>query len=137
MKTARDLMSGPAECLAPDETLVTAARMLSKYDVGSMPVLDGDDLVGVLTDRDIVVNGVAKGLDPSTAKVSEVATKKVVTVEADASASEVASVLAENQIRRVPVVDGGKVVGVVAQADVARELDEATVGEVVEDISQG
>ena len=64
MKTAKDLMTSPAECLAPDETILTAARMLSKYDVGSMPIVDGDDLVGVVTDRDIVLNAVAKGLDP-------------------------------------------------------------------------
>ncbi|MDO5535182.1 MAG: CBS domain-containing protein [Propionibacteriaceae bacterium] len=136
MKTARDLMTTPAECLAPDETLVTAARMLSKYDVGSMPVVDGDTLVGVVTDRDIVINAVAKGLDPQETPVTQIATSNVVTVEASANATEVAALMAEHQVRRLPVVDGGKVVGMVAQADVARDLDEGTTGEVVEEISQ-
>ena len=105
MKTARDLMTSPAECLSSDETLVTAARMLSKYDIGSMPVVDGDELVGILTDRDIVVQGVSKGLDLSTATVGEIATSDVVTVEPDAGADAVAKLMSENQVRRLPVVD--------------------------------
>lgn len=136
MKTARDLMTSPAECLAPDETLVDAARMFSKYDVGSMPVVDGDTLVGVITDRDIVVEGVAKNLDLADTQVSKVMSKNVVTVQVTDDALAVARVLADKQIRRVPVVDGDRVVGVVSQADVALELDNATAGEVVEDISK-
>ncbi len=136
MKTARDLMTSPAECLAPDDSLVEAARMLSRHDVGSMPVVDDETLVGVLTDRDIVVRGVAEGLDPADTRVAAVMSPRVVTVEADADALAVAGVLAANQIRRVPVVEGDRVVGVVSQADVALELDNATAGEVVEDISR-
>ena len=129
-------MTAPAQCLAPDESLVAAARMFSKYDVGSMPVVDGGTLVGVLTDRDIVINAVAKGLDPKETPISKIASTNVVTVDASAPASEVASLMAEHQVRRLPVVDGGKVVGMVAQAAVARDLDDGTTGEVVEEISQ-
>lgn len=136
MKTARDLMTSPAECLAPDETLVDAARMFSKYDVGSMPVVDGDTLVGVITDRDIVVEGVSKNLDLTDTPVSRIMSKSVITVQVTDDAEAVARVLADNQIRRVPVVDGDRVVGVVSQADVALELDNATAGEVVEEISR-
>lgn len=136
MTTARDLMTAPAECLSSDDTLADAARQLAQHDVGSMPVVDGGRLVGVLTDRDIVVSGLAKGLDANTATVGEVATSNVVTVNADDDAETVAEVLADKQIRRVPVVDGDEVVGVIAQADVARKLDESTVGETVEKISQ-
>jgi len=136
VKTARDLMTSPAECLAPDETLVDAARMFSKYDVGSMPVVDGDTLVGVITDRDIVIQGVAKSLDIATTEVSKIMSRDVVTVQASDDALAVARVLADRQIRRVPVVEGERVVGVVSQADVALELDNATAGEVVEDISK-
>ena len=136
MKTARDLMTSPAECLAPDETLVDAARMFSKYDVGSMPVVDGDTLVGVITDRDIIVEGVAKNLDLADTLISKIMSKNVVTVDVTDDALAVARVLADKQIRRVPVVDGDRVVGVVSQADVALELDNATAGEVVEDISK-
>ena len=136
MKIARDLMTSPAECLAPDETLVDAARMFSKYDVGSMPVVDGDTLVGVITDRDIIVEGVAKNLDLPNTQISKIMSKNVVTVQVTDDALAVARVLADKQIRRVPVVDGDRVVGVVSQADVALELDNATAGEVVEDISK-
>ena len=136
MKTARDLMTSPAECLAPDETLVDAARMFSKYDVGSMPVVDGDTLVGVITDRDIIVEGVAKNLDLADTLISKIMSKNVVTVDVTEDALAVARVLADKQIRRVPVVDGDRVVGVVSQADVALEIDNATAGEVVEDISK-
>ena len=136
MKTARDLMTSPAQCLAPEETLVDAARMLSKYDVGSMPVVDEDTLVGVLTDRDIVIKGIAQGKDPAETPVSEIATADVVTVAPDDDAKSVAEVLTEHQIRRVPVVEEGKVLGVISQADVALELDNSTAGEVVEGISR-
>ena len=136
MKTARDLMTSPAECMAPDETLVDAARMFSKYDVGSMPVVDGDTLVGVITDRDIIMEGVAKNLDLADTPISKIMSTNVVTVDVTDDAEAVAKVLADKQIRRVPVVDGSRVVGVVSQADIARELDNATAGEVVEDISR-
>ena len=136
MKTARDLMTSPAECMAPDETLVDAARMFSKYDVGSMPVVDGDTLVGVITDRDIIIEGVAKNLDLADTPVSKIMSTNVVTVDVTDEAQAVAQVLADKQIRRVPVVDGNRVVGVVSQADIALELDNATAGEVVEDISK-
>ena len=136
MKTARDLMTSPAECMAPDETLVDAARMFSKYDIGSMPVVDGDTLVGMITDRDIIIEGVAKNLDLAGTPVSKIMSTSVVTVDVTDEAQAVATVLADKQIRRVPVVDGHRVVGVVSQADIALELDNATAGEVVEDISK-
>ncbi|GAA4907582.1 CBS domain-containing protein [Tessaracoccus lubricantis] len=129
-------MSSPAECLAPDDTLADAAKELARHDVGSMPVLDNGRLVGVLTDRDIVVSAIARGMDPSSTRVSEIATADVVSVNVDDDASVVAQVLADHQIRRVPVLDGDEVVGIVAQADVATQLDRSTVGETVEKISE-
>lgn len=137
MKTARDIMTTPAETLAPSATLTEAARRLRDLNVGSLPILDGDQLTGVVTDRDIVVRGIAEGLDPSSATVAEVATGAVVTVDVDDDAAEVARIMGERQVRRVPVVDGGRLVGLIAQADVARDLDARTTGDVVEDISQG
>lgn len=136
MKTARDLMTSPAECLAPTATLAEAARHLSQHDVGSMPVTDGDLLVGVVTDRDIVVKGIAVGLDPASATVAEIATPDVVTVGVDHDAKDVARILAENQIRRIPVVEEGRVVGIIAQADIARTLGDRLTGDIVEDISR-
>ena len=136
MKTARDIMTTPAETLAPTATLTEAAQQLRDLNVGSLPILDGDHLAGVVTDRDIEVPGIAEGLDPSSATVAEVATGAVVTVDVDDDAAEVARIMGERQVRRVPVLDGGKLVGVIAQADVARDLDARTTGDVVEDISQ-
>ena len=136
MKTARDIMTTPAETLPPTATLTEAARRLRDLNVGSLPILDGDHLAGVVTDRDIVVRGIAEGLDPSSATVAEVATGAVVTVDVDDDAAEVARIMGERQVRRVPVVDGGRLVGLIAQADVARDLDARTTGDVVEDISQ-
>ena len=136
MKTARDIMTTPAETLAPTATLTEAAQQLRDLNVGSLPILDGEHLLGVVTDRDIVVRGIAEGLDPSSSTVAEVATGAVVTVDVDDDAADVARIMGERQVRRVPVLDGGKLVGVIAQADVARDLDARTTGDVVEDISQ-
>ncbi len=136
MTTAKDLMTSPAQTLAADATLVDAARSLADLGIGSMPVADGDSLVGIITDRDIVVSGVAAGLDVNTATVGEIATGHVVTVNQDDSADVVAETLSRHQIRRVPVVDGEVLVGVISQADVARDLAAAETGEVVKESSK-
>lgn len=136
MTTAKDLMTSPAQTLAADATLVDAARSLADLGIASMPVADGDSLVGIITDRDIVVSGVAAGLDVNTATVGEIATGHVVTVNQDDSADVVAETLSRHQIRRVPVVDGEVLVGVISQADVARDLAAAETGEVVKEISK-
>ena len=111
--------------------------MLAQYDVGSMPIVDGDNLVGVITDRDIVVSGLAEGHVPQPRQCRDLRpTTDVVTVDRQDDAKAVASVLADNQIRRVPVLEDGRVIGVISQADVALELDNSTAGEVVEQISK-
>ena len=136
MKNARGLMTSPAKTLSPAATLTDAAAELARANVGSMPIVDGNILVGVITDRDIVVKGLAEGHDPATTSVADVATTGVVSVGPDADAGEVARLLADHQIRRIPVVEAGEVLGVISQADVALELDNSTAGEVVEKISQ-
>lgn len=137
MATARDLMTTPAEYLNDEDTLVVAAQALREANVGSMPVRDaGGRLVGVVTDRDLVVRGLAEGKDPSTTAVSDVCTGSVVTVMVDDDADTVASVLGENQIRRVPVLDGEELVGIISQADIARHLPEQQTGDVVQRISE-
>lgn len=137
MKTAKDLMTSPVQTLPSDATLVEAAQALAQHNVGSMPLVDGGKLVGVVTDRDIVVNGVAMEHVAADTPVSAVASKDVVTVAEADKASKVADTLAAHKIRRVPVIDAsGKVVGVISQADVARELGQAETGEVVQKISQ-
>jgi CBS domain-containing protein len=136
MTTARDIMSGDAECAAVSDTLVDAARKMRDLDVGALPICGDDNrLQGMITDRDIVVRCIADGADPSSVTVSELADGKPVTIGADDSVEEALRTMAQHGVRRLPVIDGHELVGVVSQADVARHLPEDAVGELVEAIS--
>jgi CBS domain-containing protein len=133
----REVMTDRPRCVSPDTPVSEAARLMESEDVGSLPVLDGDQLAGVITDRDIVIRAVAKEKDPKGMPVREVATREVVTIGADEDLSEALKLMASHQVRRIPVVDDdNRLVGVIAQADVALEAKEKTVGEVVEEISR-
>jgi CBS domain-containing protein len=110
--------------------------MMRDEDVGFAPIVDGDRLVGTLTDRDIAVRVVAEGRDPNETLVRDVATNNLITVDPEDDLDEAMRLMARHQVRRVAVVQGGRLVGVVAQADVAREAKEKQTGEVVEEISQ-
>jgi CBS domain-containing protein len=136
-KTVREAMTTNPCTIDADKPAAYAARMMRDEDVGIAPIVEGDRLVGVLTDRDIAVRVVAEGLDPDRVKVSEVASRDVVTLDPNQDLDEALRLLARHQVRRLPVVEeDGRVVGVVAQADVAREADERRTGEVVEQISR-
>ena len=136
MSTVREIMTGDAECASVNDSLVDAARKLRDLDVGALPICGDDNrLAGVITDRDIVVKCVAAGGDPSSVKVSELAEGKPVTVGADDSVEEALRTIAEHGVRRLPVIEGHELVGVVSQADVARNLPEQAVGDLVEAIS--
>jgi len=114
-----------------------AAELMESEDVGSLPVLEGDELAGMITDRDIVIRAIARGKDPRGMPVREVSTRDVVAVRGDEDLSEALKLMASHQVRRLPVVDeSNHLVGVLAQADVAREAREKTVGELVEEISR-
>jgi CBS domain-containing protein len=133
---ARDVMSQDAECVSTNDTLQEAAKRLAKAGVGAMPICGDDDrLKGMLTDRDIVVKALAQGRDPSTCTAAELAQGKPVTIGADDSVEEALHTMAEHQVRRLPVIDGHSLIGVVSQADLARNVDEEKVGELVEAIS--
>jgi CBS domain-containing protein len=120
-----------------DKSVAYAAKMMRDEDVGIAPIVEGDRLVGVLTDRDVTVRVVAEGRDPEQVKVTEVASRDVVTLDPDQDLDEALRLMARHQVRRLPVVEeDGRLVGVVAQADVARTADERHVGEVVEQISR-
>jgi CBS domain-containing protein len=136
-KTARDVMSGGADCVSENDTVQTAAERLAELDVGAMPICGEDDrLHGMLTDRDIVVKVLAKGKDPSSVKAGELADQgEVVTIGADDSVDEALRTMADHKVRRLPVIDGHRLVGVVSQADLAREREPDKVGELVEAIS--
>jgi CBS domain-containing protein len=123
--------------VSPETPLSQAAELMESEDVGALPVLDGEHLAGMITDRDIVVRAVAKGKDPRGMPVREIATKDVVSVGPEDSLSEALRLMASHQVRRLPVVDqDNRLVGVLAQADVALESKEKAVGELVEEISK-
>ncbi len=137
MVTARELMTAGAECVGENEDLVAAARKLRDLDVGALPICGEDQrLKGMLTDRDIVVKCVADGTDPSTVRAGDLAEGKPVTIGADDPAEEILRTMAKHQVRRLPVIDGHDLVGIVAQADVAQALPPELVGELLADVSE-
>jgi CBS domain-containing protein len=137
MTTARDLMTPGAECVGENDTLVTAAKKMRDLDVGALPICGEDQrLKGMVTDRDIVVRCIAEGGDPNTTKAGDLGRGKPVTIGADDSAEETLRTMARHQVRRLPVIDGHNLVGIVAQADVARALSPEEVGKVLAEVSE-
>jgi CBS domain-containing protein len=135
-KTAREIMTGSAECIGENETLETAAQKMKRLDVGSLPICGEDDrLKGMLTDRDIVVKAIAENRDPRQTRAGELAQGKPVTIGADDSAEEALHTMAEHKVRRLPVIDGHEMIGVVSQGDIANELGREQVGELVASVS--
>ncbi len=136
MKTAREIMTPNAECAHVNDTLVEAATKMRDLDVGALPICGEDNrLKGMITDRDIVIRAVAEGRDPSTIRVEEFAGEKPVTIGADDSVEEAIRTMTQHQVRRLPVIDGHDLVGMVSQADIAINLPEDKVGDLVEAIS--
>ena len=136
MPTAREIMTADATCVGENDDLITAARIMKKLDVGSLPICGADDrLKGMLTDRDIVVKVLAQGKDPASTTAGELAEGKPVTVGADDDADVILSTMGEHQVRRLPVIDGHRLVGIVAVADVARALPDRPVGDLIDAIS--
>ena len=135
-KTAREVMTGGAECIGENDTILDAAKRLAELDVGAMPICGEDDrLKGMLTDRDIVVKALAQGKHPGSTRAGELAEGKPVTIGAEDSVEEALHTMAEHKVRRLPVIDGHRLIGIVSQADLARNVDEEDVGELVEAIS--
>jgi CBS domain-containing protein len=130
-------MTAGAECIGENETLVTAARKMRDLGVGALPICGEDNrLKGMVTDRDIVVSCIAEGGDPSSATAGSLAQGKPVTIGADDSAEEALRTMAKHQVRRLPVIDGHDLVGMLAQADVARALPAEAVGRVLAEVSE-
>ena len=135
-KTVRDVMTSNVRAAASTESLADAAQMMKEEDVGSVPVVEDDRLIGILTDRDIIVRAVAERVDPQSISVGDVASRELVTVEPDQDLDEALSLMARHRVRRLPVVADGRLVGILAQADVAIEAKEKNAGEMLEEISQ-
>jgi CBS domain-containing protein len=137
-KKARDIMTPDPECIGENDSVLDAAKRLAELNVGAMPICGEDDrLKGMLTDRDIVVKVLAEGKDPASVKAGELGAgdANTVTIGADDSVGEALRTMAEYKVRRLPVIDGNRLVGIVSQADVATNLDEERVGDLVEAIS--
>jgi CBS domain-containing protein len=137
-KKARDVMSTDCTCIGENDTLLDAAKTLADKDVGSLPICGEDDrLKGMITDRDIVVKALAQGKDPGSTRVGELAQGDgdTVTIGADDSIDEALRTMIDHKVRRLPVIDGKRMVGIISQADIATNVDEERVGELVEAIS--
>lgn len=129
-------MTTNVRTVTPDASVVDAARIMRDEDTGSVPVVDDGRVAGIVTDRDIVLRGVADGRDVTALDVREVCSSDPVTVEPGRDLDEALRLMAQHQVRRLPVVDGDRLVGVLAQADVARATDDRATGALVDDISQ-
>jgi len=136
MTTARELMTTGARCASVDDTVMQAARMMRDQGVGALPICGEDDrLKGMITDRDIVLNCVAEGMDTSEVRVADYAGGEVVTIGADDDIEEALATMARAGVRRLPVIDGHDLVGMISQADIAKSLPEEKAGRLVEAIS--
>lgn len=136
MTTAREIMTPSPECIGEGETVTIAAKMLRDLGVGALPICGEDNrLKGMLTDRDIVVKVLAEGRDPETCTAGELAQGETVTIGADDPVELALRTMTDHKVRRLPVIDGHDLVGIVSQADVAVTLPEDQVGDLVEAIS--
>jgi CBS domain-containing protein len=136
MTTAREIMTEGAEYVDGSTTVLDVAKKLAAEDYGALPVCEGEQLRGMITDRDIVVKVLAEGRDPGTTKVIDLVQGEVVTIGADDPVEEAMRTMSDHQVRRLPVIDGDRLVGMLSQADLARTADERQVGSTVEAISQ-
>jgi CBS domain-containing protein len=132
----KEVMTRDVRACEPNATVADAAKVMAQEDVGPVPIVEDGRLVGIVTDRDIVVRVWAEGRDPTATTVREIASTELVTVSPDDALDDALNRLAERQVRRLPVVEGDRLVGIVAQADIARLGEDKKTGEVVEEISR-
>lgn len=137
MTTAREIMSPDPRCVGENETLADAARMMAELDVGALPICGEDRrLKGMVTDRDIVVKCIARGGDPAQTTAGSLGEGKPVTIGADDDVRDALTTMERYQVRRLPVIDGHEMVGIISQADIALSLSATETGETVEAISE-
>jgi CBS domain-containing protein len=136
-ESIRELMTSNPRSLESGSTVMEAARLMRDEDTGIVPVVEGERLVGTVTDRDIAIRVVAEGRSPESVTVGEIASRELVTIDPQQDLDEALRLMARHQVRRLPVVEeDGKLVGIVAQADVAKHASDSRTGEVIEDISK-
>jgi CBS domain-containing protein len=135
-KSVAEAMTPYPACATPEMPVAEAAAVMSSKDVGSLPVVSGNHLVGMITDRDIVRRVVAQDREAAGMTVGEVASSDPVTVDSSEDLDRAMQLMAERQVRRLPVVDDGVLVGILSQADVAATAKERQAGEMLEEISR-
>ena len=139
-KRARDIMTANPQCVTPDDTVTRVAEIMRDSDVGSVPVVEDQGtmrLTGLVTDRDIALRVVAEGRNSADLRTRDVMSSGITTVNPDDDVEHVLDLMKSEQIRRIPVVEGDRIVGIIAQADVATDLGkDRKTGEVVEKISE-
>jgi CBS domain-containing protein len=136
METIREVMTDDIECCTLLDNVYEVATKMRDWNVGAIPIVDGEKLVGMITDRDIVVRGVAEK-HPGSTKVEDIMTDHLITVTPDTTTKEAARLMAENQVRRLPVVEGERLVGIVALGDLAvRDLSDDQAGQALSEISE-
>ena len=136
---AQDIMTKDPACVTPDTPVRDAARLMKNEDVGIIPVVESrgsKKLVGVITDRDIAIRVVADGAASSDSSVRDVMTSNITTSAPGDNVKDVMELMGREQVRRIPIVDGGELVGIVAQADIVREADDKRAERTVEKISE-
>ena len=131
-----DVMTQRPRAVAPQTPLTEVAKVMEAEDVGAVPLVEGDRLVGIVTDRDIVVRAIAKGKDPSGMPASEVSSRELLTVGPDDDLADALQVMAQYQVRRLAVTADDRLVGVLSQADIALQGKDKDTGQVLEGISQ-
>lgn len=136
MTTARDIMTASPDFVDGSTTVLDVAKKLATGNYGSLPICDGEKVTGMITDRDIVVKVLAEGKDPASTMVIDLVQGEVVTIGADDSVEDAARTMAKHQVRRLPVIDGTKLVGMLAQADLARSGNDKATGNTVQAISE-
>lgn len=136
MRTIAEIMTEDCKTITPNDSIRDAAALMKDNDIGFVPVVEGRKLIGVVTDRDLVIRGYANGREGSSS-VRDVLSTNVRTVTSDMSVDEAATIMADNQIRRLPIVDGGELRGVVSIGDLAiREIFVNEAGEALSGISE-
>jgi CBS domain-containing protein len=135
-KSVRDAMTDGPRSIGAAESVVEAARLMRDEHIGSLPVTEDERVVGIITDRDITTRVVAEGSVPETMSVGDVYSRDLISVEPNNDLEEALQLMARHQVRRLPVVENGRLVGIVAQADIALRENEKKTGELVEAISE-
>jgi CBS domain-containing protein len=134
--SVRNAMTEDPRSIGTSASVVEAAQLMREAHIGSLPITDGEQLVGMITDRDITTRVVAEAADLGRTSVGDVCSRDVISVEADNDHEEAVKLMARHQVRRLPVVENGRLIGIVAQADIARTGNEKKTGELVEAISE-